>query len=85
MQAKSTITRIPVPSETVPNLTYLVGVDAGSDTLTCTCPDFRYRGHRRPCKHIAQVAARLRSQTRPAVQRTQVSDAGRALAAAMEV
>lgn len=28
-----------------------------SGTLTCDCPDFRYRGAERPCKHIAAVAA----------------------------
>jgi hypothetical protein len=66
-------------NRTTPNLTYLVGIDAQTDLYTCTCPDHIYR--HRDCKHIKRVQA----QTRPAVQRARVSDAGRALATALEV
>ena len=56
--ANAITTRYPVPSETVPNLTYLVGIDVMTDLYTCTCPDHTYR--HRDCKHIRRVQARSR-------------------------
>ena len=40
-----------VPSENVPDKTYVVRYDDGD--WTCTCPDHVYRAH--PCKHVQAV------------------------------
>ena len=40
-----------IQSKSNPQIFYEVSKSAKS----CTCPDFKFRGHIRPCKHIKEL------------------------------